>query len=181
MPSLTALSFDPHDAGERGASPKPQFVPRRYNEIEAFGWLLTRTQHAGARGERRILCVCPRYTTSFGMFEHAYPLLDGVRALKWLNVEDFAKALSVARQRFPEPPPKIVPPEERVLGLIETVLMEPSSKETKRTTSKETGSKETSVKEDSVAAPKPQLHKFDMRIEGSIAKFVPQWRIRVKR
>ena len=39
------------------------------------------TQHAGARGERRILCVCPRYTTSFGMFEHAYPLLDGVRAL----------------------------------------------------------------------------------------------------
>ena len=39
------------------------------------------TQHAGARGERRILCVCPRYTTSFGMFEHAYPLLDGERAL----------------------------------------------------------------------------------------------------
>lgn len=39
------------------------------------------TQHSGARGPRRILCVCPRYTTSFGMFEHAYPLLDGVRAL----------------------------------------------------------------------------------------------------
>ena len=39
------------------------------------------TRHAGARGRRRILCVCPRYTTSFGMFEHAYPLLDGVRAL----------------------------------------------------------------------------------------------------
>lgn len=39
------------------------------------------TQHAGARGKRRILCICPRYTSSFGMFEHAYPLLDGVRAL----------------------------------------------------------------------------------------------------
>lgn len=36
---------------------------------------------AAGRGKRRILCVCPRYTTSFGMFEHAYPLLDGVRAL----------------------------------------------------------------------------------------------------
>jgi radical SAM superfamily enzyme YgiQ (UPF0313 family) len=39
------------------------------------------TRHAGARGKRRILCICPRYTSSFGMFEHAYPLLDGVRAL----------------------------------------------------------------------------------------------------
>ena len=39
------------------------------------------TQDARARGKRRILCVCPRYTSSFGMFEHAYPLLDGVRAL----------------------------------------------------------------------------------------------------
>jgi radical SAM superfamily enzyme YgiQ (UPF0313 family) len=31
--------------------------------------------------ERRILCVFPRYTSSFGMFEHAYPLTDGIRAL----------------------------------------------------------------------------------------------------
>ena len=29
---------------------------------------------------RRILCVFPRYTPSFGTFEHAYPLMDGVRA-----------------------------------------------------------------------------------------------------
>jgi hypothetical protein len=110
-------------------------------------------------------------------------LLESLRAEAWLNAEDFGKALVVARQRFPEPAPKVVPPEERVLGLIETVLMEPSSKEpnSKRTTSKETGLKEMSSKQDSVEAPKPQLHKFDMRIEGSIAKFVPQWRIRVKR
>ncbi len=38
-------------------------------------------QHASMREERRVLCVCPRYASSFGMFEHAYPLLDGVRAL----------------------------------------------------------------------------------------------------
>lgn len=40
-----------------------------------------RRAETGARGGRRVLCVCPRYTSSFGMFEHAYPLTDGVRAL----------------------------------------------------------------------------------------------------
>ena len=30
---------------------------------------------------RRILCVFPRYSSAFGMFEHAYPLTKGVRAL----------------------------------------------------------------------------------------------------
>jgi len=30
---------------------------------------------------RRILCISPRYKSSFGMFEYAYPLTDGVRAL----------------------------------------------------------------------------------------------------
>ena len=29
---------------------------------------------------RRILCVFPRYTSSFGTFEYAYPLTDGVQA-----------------------------------------------------------------------------------------------------
>src|SRR5713101_7475950 len=36
---------------------------------------------AGDLGRRRILCLFPRYTSAFGMFEHAYPLTDGVRAL----------------------------------------------------------------------------------------------------
>ncbi|MGA9488427.1 MAG: hypothetical protein WBV25_15335, partial [Methylocella sp.] len=29
---------------------------------------------------RKILCVFPRYVPSFGTFEYAYPLTDGVRA-----------------------------------------------------------------------------------------------------
>jgi hopanoid C-2 methylase len=33
-----------------------------------------------AKNERRILCVFPRYAPSFGTFEYAYPLMDGVRA-----------------------------------------------------------------------------------------------------
>jgi radical SAM superfamily enzyme YgiQ (UPF0313 family) len=32
------------------------------------------------RNARRILCVFPHYAPSFGTFEHAYPLMDGVRA-----------------------------------------------------------------------------------------------------
>src|SRR5271169_6434008 len=31
------------------------------------------------RHRRRILCVFPRYAPSFGTFQHAYPLMDGVR------------------------------------------------------------------------------------------------------
>jgi hypothetical protein len=30
--------------------------------------------------------------------------LENLRAQKWFNVEDFDKALSIARKRFPEPP-----------------------------------------------------------------------------
>jgi hypothetical protein len=110
-------------------------------------------------------------------------LLENMRAEAWLNAEDFGRALTVARKRFPEPPPTVAPPQERVLGPIKEVVKEPSSKEknSKQTKAKETGLKEMSLKEDSVEAKKPPFHKFDMRIEGSIAKFVPQWRIRVKR
>jgi hopanoid C-2 methylase len=32
------------------------------------------------KGQRKILCVFPRYVPSFGTFEHAYPLTHGIRA-----------------------------------------------------------------------------------------------------
>src|SRR5215472_940604 len=34
----------------------------------------------GIEAVRRVLCVFPRYTSSFGTFEHAYPLTDGQKA-----------------------------------------------------------------------------------------------------
>ena len=34
----------------------------------------------GIETARRILCVFPRYTSSFGTFEYSYPLTDGVQA-----------------------------------------------------------------------------------------------------
>lgn len=96
-------------------------------------------------------------------------VLESVRALKWLNSDDFEKAIAVARKHFPEPPRTTVPreesapPEERVLGLNETVL------------------KETSPNGTAVQEPKPAAPKFNMRIESWPAKFVPQWRVRIRR
>jgi hypothetical protein len=90
-------------------------------------------------------------------------LLENIRALKWLNSDDFEKALSVARKRFPEPPPRAMSPEENLLGLRRTAF------------------KETNLKERPIEQPKPVAQKFDMRIEGWSAKFVPQWRIRIRR
>jgi hypothetical protein len=95
-------------------------------------------------------------------------VLESMRAMKWLNIEDFDKAISVARKHYPEPPRKAAPPQESVLGSMETVL-------------KETGLKETSLKEAPIEEPKPAAQKFDMRVEGWPAKFVPQWRIRIRR
>src|SRR5438105_2899326 len=37
-------------------------------------------------------------------------VLESLRAHKWLNVADLEKALSVARQRFPQPARKMAPP-----------------------------------------------------------------------
>jgi hypothetical protein len=118
-------------------------------------------------------------------------VLEGVRALKWLNSEDFERAVAVARKHFPEPPGKAVPQqktvapeasvvpeksvrpekkappkargEQKALGLTETVL-------------KETGSKGTAAEQ-----PKWAIQTFNMRIESWPAKFVPQWRVRISR
>ena len=49
-----------------------------------------------------------------------------MRALTWLNANDFNKALELARSRFPEPPRKKgLPLVESVLELIQPVATEP--------------------------------------------------------
>jgi hypothetical protein len=125
-------------------------------------------------------------------------VLEGIRALKWLNSEDFDKAVAVAREHFPEPPRKAVPqekavprkavppkkpvapeesipsekgslpkgrglPEQKVSGLTQTVL------------------KETGMKGVVAEQPKPATQIFNMRIESWPAKFLPQWRVRIRR
>jgi hypothetical protein len=100
---------------------------------------------------------------------------ESIRALKWLNTEDFDQALAVARKHYPEPPrktaplrEKAVPPEVRVRGLSDPVL-------------KETAPKEAIAKENHIEEPKPAAQIFTMRFESWPAKFVPQWRVRIKR
>jgi hypothetical protein len=79
---------------------------------------------------------------------------ESVRALKWLNSEDFDKAVSVARKYYPEPPRKAPPPDGPV----------------------------SPTKDDVPAAEplKPVVRIFEMRSNGLRAKFLRVWRIRAR-
>jgi hypothetical protein len=99
-------------------------------------------------------------------------VLESMRVLKWLNIEDFNKALSIARARYPEPPRKAAP-----LPVAPVV----SETDLKETSLQEPGLKEASPKDVPISEPKPGWQKFNMRVEGWPAKFVPQWRIRIRR
>ena len=79
---------------------------------------------------------------------------EGVRAQKWINTEDFEKAVSIARKYYPEPPRKASPPEP------------PASP-----------SKHDAAPPEQ---PKPVVQKFEQRTEGLPAKLVPVWRIRTR-
>jgi hypothetical protein len=97
---------------------------------------------------------------------------EAMRALKWLNVEDFDKAIAVARKHYPEPPRQSPQPEEEVSGLIETVLNEAGPK---------AESRNAQAMESLVEPQKPAAQTFEMRIGSWPAKLIPQWRIRIRR
>jgi len=117
-------------------------------------------------------------------------LAESMQADGWLNIEDFAKALSLARARYPARPRDAAPLAERVPGLIETILEPPGTKApgltetgSEQTRSEEPSPKEAIPKADSpketpVEEPKPAAQIFDLRITGWPAKFVPPWRVR---
>jgi hypothetical protein len=92
-------------------------------------------------------------------------LLEGLCTEKWLNVDDFEKALAVARKRFPEPARKVASPQDKAA---------PLEKIAPDTT-------ETNSKQSSKQPPKPLAPAFDMRIDSWPARFVRQWRIRIRR
>jgi hypothetical protein len=81
-------------------------------------------------------------------------VLASRRAEPWLNGEDFAKGLALARARYPEPPRTAPPPQESPAR--------PGDR-------------------DIVEAPGHLLQKFQMRFDGWPAKFVVPWRIRIGR
>jgi hypothetical protein len=91
--------------------------------------------------------------------------LESVRAERWLNLDDFEKALAVARKRFPEPPreaalphKKAAPPEEIAPDM-----------------------RGTNPAENPQQPPAPVVQEFDLRIENCSARFVRQWRVRIRR
>jgi hypothetical protein len=91
-----------------------------------------------------------------------------IRAQKWLNGEDFDRALALARSRFPAPPRKPLPLVESVLELIQPAPAEPPAPPP-----------ESTLRPPSPAEPpKPASPIPNLRIEGTLARFVPQWRIR---
>jgi hypothetical protein len=77
--------------------------------------------------------------------------LDQLRAQPWLNAADLDKALAAARKRYPEPARVAPSPIEATLRLTESILSQP-------------------------ARHPPQILK--VQVEGRLAKFAPQWRIR---
>jgi hypothetical protein len=90
---------------------------------------------------------------------------ESLRAESWLNLDDFEKALAVARKRFAEPARKATSPQEKAARLEEIAP----------------GLKETNPIESPRQPPKPVIQGFEMRIESWPAKFVRQWRIRIRR
>jgi hypothetical protein len=79
---------------------------------------------------------------------------DAVRAEKWVNRDDFEKAITIARKYYPEPPRKAPPPSKPAAPVEHLPPPEAPSK---------------------LAAPK-----FDMRGEGLRAKLLPVWRVRTR-
>jgi hypothetical protein len=98
-------------------------------------------------------------------------VLESVRTLTWLNLEDFEKAVSVAREYYPEPPRTA--PTAPDLTVSRLRGGGPKDIAGKEVVAKNDASIE--LRKDS---PKPAIRGFDMRSGHLRAKFVPVWRIR---
>jgi len=114
-------------------------------------------------------------------------VLEGVRALKWLNNEDFEKAISVARKYYPEPARKARPPEVNAAQKSDGHSKEsvpqqsvPQQSVPKESLAEESVPIELAKEPPNKEPPKPAVRKFELRIEGSKAKLLPVWRIGIR-
>ena len=88
---------------------------------------------------------------------------ESLRAEAWLNVEDFEKAVEVARKYYPEPPRKAAPAEPEIPDW------------------KEADSKASPNQENSVEPPRDMAaQKFELHVDGWPAKFLRVWRINTR-
>jgi hypothetical protein len=102
-----------------------------------------------------------------------------MRALAWLNADDFNKALDLARGRFPPPPRKSLPLVESVLELIQPVISEPLKPATSIVEAPPI--LETRPLPSTPAAielPPAKPRPLNLHIGHASAKFLPSWRVR---
>jgi hypothetical protein len=111
-----------------------------------------------------------------------------MRALAWLNAEDFNKALDLARSRFPQPPRKSLPLVESVLELIQPVTGEPARPAV--SIAEAAPIMETAPIMAARPLPSPPAtielsavkgQPLSLHIERASAKFLPSWRVRHQR
>jgi hypothetical protein len=100
-------------------------------------------------------------------------VVEGVRALKWLDPDDFEKAVSVARKYYPEPPRKSPPAPDVTVSRLR-------DDGPKDIIGKEVVAKDNVSTELTKEPPKPAVREFDVRSKDLRAKFVPVWRIRFR-
>jgi hypothetical protein len=110
-------------------------------------------------------------------------LSESMQAHKWLNTGDFDKALSIAREHYPEPPrkeprrkaapatPAVAAPAAPALAVpaAPAVAAPPPRRELKK------------AKDQPKEIPQPVPAIFAMRLEGCRARFLPTWRVRSRR
>jgi hypothetical protein len=100
---------------------------------------------------------------------------ESVRALKWLNGEDFDNAVSAARKYFPEPPRKAPPPAQSVPQLKDKV---PAPQPPRMAAPPEQPVPQTKDIVPPREPPQPVVRIFEIRSNGLRAKFLHVWRIR---
>ena len=100
-----------------------------------------------------------------------------MRGHAWINAQDFDKALTVARQRFPEPAKKSPPLVESVLELMQQPAPSPAEQPPPPPAdgaAMQLVEPVAPVELPPHAPPQP----LQLRMQGKLARFVPQWRVR---
>jgi hypothetical protein len=98
-----------------------------------------------------------------------------MRGHAWVNADDFDKALTMARRRFPEPAKRSLSPSESLPEPppLAAIAAEPPISSPENDTSPPLAGKSVSPERAQTAPPPLQL-----RLQGRLARFVPQWRVR---
>ena len=100
------------------------------------------------------------------------------RAHAWVNKDDFDKALARAQQRFPEPARKSLPLVDSVLEMIQQPAPGAMPRPTRPPPRDEDRDPQLVKTEASVARSQPPSPPLQLRVQGQLARFLPQWRVR---